>query len=459
MVYMIPLGSHVMIADAGAIKDISANRTSFPKPVWEYQAISAFGDNMVGSEGHEWARHRKACISSFSDRNLQLVWDSACQTMQEVFVTWSDQREIRLPVTRIWTLKIALHILSAAGFGMPTPWDDENVESEHGSSFHKALGDALDSIMFKAVLPDWAWGSASDRQNLLVTGPAGKGWLGRPIREAAVKLFNLEGYMKRILNERRASGMNKKQRDLLSNLIRANDDEEAGGLSFREVTGNLFIFLLAGHETSAHFLAFMFGLLALDQEEQERLFQHVTTVLGDRDATYGDFNALNRVLATIHESLRLYPPVPTIPKDCVVDTVVGAQAASDEGAKGSRAVKIMKGTKVSLQFAAVMHNPLYWKDPEVFDPSRFLEDPSRARDGTFLPFSTGARSCIGRRFSEVESVAIASTLIRHFKISIDNKLFKDIPGESPLERRARLLKAEKRLTLFPIDLPLVFTRR
>ena len=38
----------------------------------------------------------------------------------------------------------------------------------------------------------------------------------------------------------------------------------------------------------------------------------------------------------------------------------------------------------------------YWEDPEAFKPERFLEDWPR---DAFWPFSGGARSCIGRRFS------------------------------------------------------------
>ncbi|KAG8888134.1 hypothetical protein FRB98_008326 [Tulasnella sp. 332] len=272
VIHMLPLGAQFMLANANLIRDVSAARTSFPKPVGDYEAVSMYGTNMIGAEGHDWARHRKACASSFSDRNSQLVWDSASQTMQEIFTSWSGQPEIRLPVTRVWTLRIALLVLSAAGFGMSTPWEESDApESQRSTSFQKILSDALDDLPWKFVLPNFVWGSEAEREDVAVAGWVGRGWLGKRARQAAVTFSALERHITDIIDERRESGFNEKQKDLLSNLIGASGEGE-GGLTLREVTGNIFVFLLAGHETSAHSLAFMFGLLALYQDEQERLY-------------------------------------------------------------------------------------------------------------------------------------------------------------------------------------------
>jgi cytochrome P450 len=88
--------------------------------------------------------------------------------------------------------------------------------------------------------------------------------------------------------------------DLLSNLLAANEDDSEGAkLTNEELTGNIFIFLigecsllvlgvsmahefaLAGHETTAHTLAFTVGLLALYPEVQEKLLQHVMEKVAD----------------------------------------------------------------------------------------------------------------------------------------------------------------------------------
>ncbi|KDN46426.1 hypothetical protein RSAG8_04370, partial [Rhizoctonia solani AG-8 WAC10335] len=77
----------------------------------------------------------------------------------------------------------------------------------------------------------------------------------------------------------------------------------------------------------------------------------------------------------------------------------------------------------------------------------------------FLAFSIGSRSCLGRKFAETESVAALAMLISRYEIKVDEEKFPPIPGESVLEREARLLDPVQHITLAPARLPLVFKRR
>jgi len=76
------------------------------------------------------------------------------------------------------------------------------------------------------------------------------------------------------------------------------------------------------------------------------------------------------------------PVVVAVPKGCHVDVLVPA---------------LHKNRKVLPFKSYAMTNvppARYWKDPEEFQPERFLGDwPKNA----FVPFSMGARACIGKR--------------------------------------------------------------
>lgn len=60
-----------------------------------------------------------------------------------------------------------------------------------------------------------------------------------------------------------------------------------------------YIFLLAGHETSSHTLTFLYTLLALYPEHQQKLYEEARAVFDGNTPAYSDYSKL--------VSLRLRP--------------------------------------------------------------------------------------------------------------------------------------------------------
>ena len=113
--------------------------------------------------------------------------------------------------------------------------------------------------------------------------------------------------------------------DLLSNLVRsALQSERAGGstLSEEEIIGNAYIYLLAGHETTAHSLAWTLALLAAYPDKQEKAYQEIMESDPGEDTTIRDYSKFRFLLACYHETLRLFPPVQQIPKIAEEDTQI-----------------------------------------------------------------------------------------------------------------------------------------
>jgi cytochrome P450 len=75
---------------------------------------------------------------------------------------------------------------------------------------------------------------------------------------------------------------------------------------------------------------------------------------------------------------------------------------------------IPKGTKVSIDIAAIHMNPKIWENPENFVPERFEEGGEyEAHNGlTWMPFSDGHRRCIGVNFSLTEQRVALSMLCK-----------------------------------------------
>jgi len=112
-----------------------------------------------------------------------------------------------------------------------------------------------------------------------------------------------------------------RRHNLLSILIRTVDDEKAGGdaavakIGDEEIRGNIFIFTLAGHETTANSLAYAFALLALHPEVQAWVDEEVDAVMAGEDGEDGVYEEvyprLVRVMAVMVSSHVLVPFFPT----------------------------------------------------------------------------------------------------------------------------------------------------
>ncbi|KDQ10512.1 hypothetical protein BOTBODRAFT_115667, partial [Botryobasidium botryosum FD-172 SS1] len=439
------------IADADAIKEVGLNRVTFPKMYQPF--LRVFGANVVAADEiqEEWKRHRKISAPAFSERNNKLVWNESVRVLGEIFAEWGDKEAISVENMTDLTLPIALYVISAAGFGRRIPWREDRsapVPSGHKITFKAALLIVCDNLFLKAVVPEWAMGLK-------------KRWT-----ETRLGFHELKAYMREMIKDRDALSLDKQGHDLFSSLLSASQEESASGeasLTSEELMGNIFIFLLAGHETTAHSLAFSLGLLACYPEEQQKLHDHITSVILDgRLPSYEDIHSLNRVLAVLYETLRLFPPAVGLVKQVTQDTTLSVHASvPDSGSVDSttsqrKTIVIPKGSALNINAAGLHYNPRYWEDPYEFKPDRFL---GKYNKDAFVAFAVGARACLGRRFSEVEIVAIITMMLLRYKVELNPEHFTIIPGETSRATRERLLKTEHILTLAPERTPLLFRRR
>ncbi|KAH9947226.1 cytochrome P450 [Amylocystis lapponica] len=401
--------------------EVTSSRMRFQKPLWHYKVISFFGSNIVVTEGDEWKRHRKIAAPAFSERNNRLVWDESMRTMLDLFENiWGEQQEINIDHIVDLTVPIALFIIGVAGFGRRIAWsEDGKLSGGHIVTFKDALHTVSNDLVLKVVLPNW----------VLNWGPT------KRVRNFKVAYDELERYMIEMIQARKKSEKKEERYDLFSSLLDANEDEldgQGSKLSDSELIGTFCA-------TTAHTLAYTFIMLALYQDEQEILYQHVKSVFRDgRIPAYEEMGQLSYSLAVFLETLRMFPPVCNIPKYAAEDATLVTRNTAGEPVQ----VVIPQGAQITIHTPGLHYNP-----------RRFLGDWPR---DAFLPFSGGARSCLGRKFSETEGVAILSLLISATGSTSrrNRSSLRDVR-----ERKARLLKSKSAITLYPVRAPLVFTRR
>lgn len=190
--------------------------------------------------------------------------------------------------------------------------------------------------------------------------------------------------------------------DLLDLLMSARDSEgENKKLSQNEIWDQILSFLIAGHETTALTMSWLFYLLAHNPEYQDKIAKECieNNFLFENSLSLSQYPIL---MAVINETMRLYP-----------SGWILARTASEDASIGGFNVK--KGSTIAVSPLITHRDSRWWKDPEKFIPERFMEGHDlfhNAPKNTFIPFSIGKRNCIGSRFALLE---IATFAIHFFK--------------------------------------------
>ena len=127
----------LFVNDAAAIHQITASREKFPKPIFYYEILDAFGRNIISTEGHEWKRHRKAMAPAFNEKNNRLFFEESVMQAQGMVRHWmrggTAKSSRTLTTVPHDTMSITLHIISAIGFGVRLVWPEDTASDSDGS--------------------------------------------------------------------------------------------------------------------------------------------------------------------------------------------------------------------------------------------------------------------------------------------------------------------------------------
>jgi cytochrome P450 len=191
--------------------------------------------------------------------------------------------------------------------------------------------------------------------------------------------------------------------DIASAVVEARDGE---GRAFtrEELIDQLGVLFLAGHETSASALTWVFFLLASRPEHVRRLRQEVQAVCGDGPISFEHTKRLIFTRNVFRETLRLYPPITFLPRVANEATALGDY-------------RIRRGALVMVAPWLLHRHRLYWQHPNRFDPDRF-EREAEMTPGAYIPFGIGPRICAGAAFATVEATLLIARLFRRFDFSV-----------------------------------------
>jgi cytochrome P450 len=196
--------------------------------------------------------------------------------------------------------------------------------------------------------------------------------------------------------------------DLLSTLLLARDEEQDGrGLTDAEVRDEAMTLFLAGHETTANALSWMWYLVSGAPDVEERMHEEIDRVLAGRMPRVEDISRLPYVEQVVTEAMRLYPPAWMIGR-----RAVGAQPLGEY---------MLPDRALVLLSPYVTHRDArFFDEPERFRPGRWTpEFKASLTPFAYFPFGGGARRCIGESFAWMELMLIAATIAQRWSIRVD----------------------------------------
>ncbi|KAI1074872.1 cytochrome P450 [Whalleya microplaca] len=426
-----PVAIYLHFADPDAIHDIFTRRSDFVRPVKEYKLLEVYGPCISTAGWDDWSRHRKVLAAPFNESIMKFVWDESLTQARAMLRSWTSAAEAGIPSTQRDTRTLSLNVLAATGFRKSYEFHGsaDLVVDEIGS-YRDSLQTVLDNIIPLMLIP-----------YSVLTGPmVPKSWAR--IGNAAV---SFKKYMMKMLEEETTAlnQGNPGSGSIMTAFVHAlnvhnqessisdpKDEDIKKGLSVDEIFGNLFVINFAGHDTTANTLAFSMLLLAAYPQVQTWISEEITAVTKDKSVEEWDYKSifphLKRCRAVLLETLRVYPPIMALPKW----TSRRAQTIK----VGDRMLTIPPGISTIPYLRAVQSHPKYWPDPYTWKPSRWILQPAPAvspstyqisdeellvpRQSTYFPWSDGPQNCPGKKFAEVEAVAVLACIFKTHRLHI-----------------------------------------
>ncbi|MET0218091.1 MAG: cytochrome P450 [Burkholderiales bacterium] len=193
--------------------------------------------------------------------------------------------------------------------------------------------------------------------------------------------------------------------DLLSMLLDARDRTTGEAMTDRQLLDEIMTLIIAGHETTASALTWTWYLLSQHPAAAARMQQEIRGFPEDMPMTVDSLQPLVYTRQVIEESLRLYPPGWLLTRKAVAADEIGGYA-------------IDAGSHVFVSPYMVHRNPVFWPDPERFDPERFAPGADEGRHMcAYIPFGAGPRRCIGEQLALLEMQIHFFVMAREFELA------------------------------------------
>ena len=366
------------------------------------RAKFVLGEGLLTSEEPTHMRQRRLVQPAFHRQRIVAYAETMLQFADEMTTQWPNQAIFDIHRSM---LELTLRITGKCLF-------DSDVESEV-----KTISDSVTAFMGFLPLAFLPF------PHLILKIPVG--FIAR-IQKSQKKL---DAMIYSMIAERRSSGRD--HGDLLSMLL-ASQDAEGGsaGMTDRQIRDECLTLLLAGHETTANGLSFIFYLMAQHPESQERVCAEASGAFsaaasGQPSSAEEIYERLPYTQRVVAEALRIYPPVWVTARSAAVSYTY-------------RDLAIPRGSLLLVPQIAIHRDARWFPEPMRFDPDRFLPDAiARRHRNAYFPFGAGSRICIGENFAWMEAALVLASVVRDWRLGFPGPVPRELPLSAQISLRPR----------------------
>jgi unspecific monooxygenase len=338
------------------------------------------GDGLLLSEGSNWRYQRRTIAPSLTPRLIPMLARHIAGVAVETVASLGQRSNATVNLLQEMQFA-ALEIAGRSMFSLET------------GAFGPEMRDMLTDYGMRLAQPHL----------LDILLPV---WIPAP-RDFARQRFQRSwmALIDRIIDSRLASGEAGAPRDLFDLLRAARDPETGAAFTREQLRDQVATMIVAGHETTAIALFWSLYLLAHAPAWQDAIAAETAGLdLGPSGAPSA-LASLVQTRAVISEALRLYPPAFVMTR-----LANGADRAGD--------LEIPRGAVVMIAPWVLHRHRRLWRDPDAFDPSRFLPGAPPQPRFAYLPFGAGPRVCVGAQFALAEATLVLATLVQAFRIAL-----------------------------------------
>lgn len=360
---------------------LQENHRNYNKDVYNVNLLKPLlGQGLFTNDGQSWLHQRRLAQPAFHRKRLAAFGTLITNATQDTLERWHEPAKHQQPIEiGEEMMRLTLRIVGQALFSIDLSDEADTV----GQGF-SAVRKLLQSYVFRPFPP------------LSVPTPRN--------RRLNAAIRSLDGVVQGIIDERRQH--NADSGDLLSMLLLARDEQTGEGMNDRQLRDEVMTLLLAGHETTANALTWMWYLLSQHPDVEARLHTELDKVLGGNIPTVDHLPDLKYTRMVIEEALRLYPPV----------FGFGRKATGEDELGG---YYVPANTLIWLSPYVTHRHPDFWQQPEVFDPERFSPESAANRPHyAYFPFGGGPRLCIGSNLAMMEAQLITATIAQRYLLRL-----------------------------------------